>query len=173
MAQEDLCFVLHRAFEQAGPLRQVQLPPHAPWITQEARNTVAHLDERDSHFQFLISDRDKKFAASFDEVFKSEGLEIVRTPIRAPQANALAERWVRAIRTECLDWVLIMSRRHLERVVKTYIDHYNRHRPHRSLDLQSPDPEHLDDRGSPAVASSVRRRHRLGGLIHEYYEEAA
>ena len=172
MAQEDLCFVLHRAFEQAGPLRQVQLPPHAPWITQEARNTVAHLDERDSHFQFLISDRDKKFAASFDEVFRSEGLEIVQTPIRAPKSNAFAERWVRTIRTECRDRVLIVSRRHLERVVRTYINHYNRHRPHCSLELQSPDSERLHDRGSPADSSSVRRHDHLGGLIHEYCEEA-
>ena len=147
--------------------------PHAAWITQQARNTVTHFDERDSHFQFLIRDRDTKFAASFDEVFRTEGLEIVRTPIRAPKANAFAERWVRTIRTECLDWVLIISRRHLERVVRIYIDHYNRHRPHRSLDLQSPDPERLEERESLSVASSVRRRDRLGGLIHEYYEEAA
>lgn len=74
--------------------------------------------------RFLIHDRDTKFTAAFDEVFKSEGLNMVRTPIRAPKANAVAERWVRTVRTECLDWLLIFSRRHLERALRIYVAHY-------------------------------------------------
>ncbi|HYN35491.1 MAG TPA: integrase core domain-containing protein [Actinomycetota bacterium] len=147
--------------------------PHAAWVTQQARNLTIHLDERDHPFEFLIRDRDTKFVGSFDEVFRSEGLKIIPTPIRAPKANAFAERWVRTIRHECLDWVLVTSRRHLERVVKTYIDHYNRHRPHHSLDLHAPDPDELEERSWPAAAWSVGRRDRLGGLIHEYYEQVA
>src|SRR3989442_2722775 len=80
--------------------------------------------------RFLIHDRDSKFSAAFDEVFRSEGIRVIRTPIRAPQANAFAERFVRTVRGECLDWLLILGRRHLEHVLATYVTHYNRDRPH-------------------------------------------
>jgi len=83
--------------------------------------------------RFLIHDRDSKFSAPFNEVFRSEGIEVIHTPIRAPQANAYAERFVRTIRAECLDWLLILRRRHLERVLRAYTAHYNRERPHRAL----------------------------------------
>jgi putative transposase len=101
-------------------------------------------------------------------VFRSEGARVVRTPIRAPNANAYAERWVRTVRSECLDWLLIFGRRQLERVLRTYVDHYNRQRPHRALDLDAPDPV-----GEPVPfpwpkPRTVRRRDRLGGLLHEY-----
>jgi Integrase core domain len=85
--------------------------------------------------RFLIHDRDSKFTAAFDEVFRSEGLEVIHTPVRAPQANAYAERFIRTIRTEFLDWLLIVGRRHLEHVLRIYIEHYNRERPHRGLAL--------------------------------------
>ena len=94
-------------------------------------------------------------------------MRIVLTPIRAPNANAFCERWVGTVRAECLDWTLILGRRHLERVLRTYIGHYNQARPHRGLDLRTPigDP-------SPTVgdlrAADVRRRDLMGGLIHEY-----
>jgi putative transposase len=88
--------------------------------------------------RFLIHDRDSKFTASFDEVFCSEGIRVVHTPVRAPQANAYAERFVRTIRTECLDWLLILGRRHLEHVLRTYVSHYNRERPHRGLRSNRP-----------------------------------
>jgi len=88
----------------------------------------------------VIDDRDAKFSASFDEVFRSEGARVIRTPIRAPNANAHAERWVRTVRNDCLDWLLIFGRRQLERVLRTYVDHYNRKRPHRGLDLEIPEP---------------------------------
>jgi putative transposase len=93
----------------------------------------------------------------------------VRTPVRAPKANAIAERFVRTVRAECLDWLLILSRRHLDRVLRIYVDHYNRERPHRALKLCPPEPEG----GAPSGASEINRRDRLGGLIHEYYRAAA
>jgi transposase InsO family protein len=116
----------------------------------------------------LIHDRDSKFTASFDEVFRSEGIRVVHTPVQAPQANAYAERFVRTVRNECLDWLLITGRRHLEHVLRIYIQHYNRERPHRGLALQPPQPRaHALPRHG-----HVHRRDRLG-LVHEYYEAAA
>jgi putative transposase len=94
----------------------------------------------------------------------------VRTPLRAPKANSIAERFVRTVRAECLDWLLILNRRHLERVLRVYVDHYNRERPHRALELQAPEP---DERGERSPVGKIRRRDRLGGLIHEYYRAAA
>ena len=99
-------------------------------------------------------------------MFRSDGIEIVRTPFRTPQANGVAERFVRTIRSECLDWMLILDRKHLEQVLGIFIDHYNRHRPHRALALIPPQPVRLpppDWRGA-----RVERRDRLGGVIHEY-----
>jgi len=87
----------------------------------------------------LIRDRDAKFSGPFDEVFRTEGVTIVRTPIRAPRANAFAERWVRTVRTECLDWTLVRGREHLERVLRIYAEHYNAERPHRGLGLATPE----------------------------------
>ncbi len=110
--------------------------PTGAWVVQQARNlSFANLFER---MRFLIHDRDSKFTASFDEVFRSEGINVIHTPVRAPQANAYAERFVRTVRTECLDWLLIVGRRHLEHVLRIYIQHYNRERPHRGLALQPP-----------------------------------
>jgi len=119
--------------------------------------------------RFLIRDRDTKFTDTFDEVFRSEGIRVIRAPVRAPQANAYAERWVGTLRRECLDWILILDRRNLEAVVREYLEHYNTHRPHRGLDLRPPCPE-LAELGSTPVArrQGVRRQDRLGGLIHEY-----
>jgi putative transposase len=119
--------------------------------------------------RFLIHDRDSKFTASFDDVFRSGGIKVIHTPVRAPRANAFAERFVRTLRTECLDWILIVGRRHLEAVLRTYVQHYNRERPHRGLALQPPEPRTLK---SPCDGE-VRRRDRLGGLLHEYYRAAA
>jgi len=118
--------------------------------------------------RFLIRDRDSKYSGPFDEVFRSEGIRVVKTPVRAPKANAIAERFVRTFRSECLDWLLILNRRHLEHVLRVYVDHYNRQRPHRALDLKPPNPPNL---ALPAVGE-IRRRDRLGGLIHEYYQAA-
>ena len=121
--------------------------------------------------RFLIRDRDTKFSRSFDEVLRSEGMRVIRTPIRAPNANAHAERVIETIRAECLDWTLIWGRRHLDRTLRIYLDHYNRQRPHRALGLASP----LVAAGEPIAANprDVRRRDLLGGLIHEYHGAAA
>jgi putative transposase len=102
----------------------------------------------------------------------TEGVQVVRTPIRSPRANAICERWIRTVRTECLDWLLIFSSRHLERILRIYIRHYNSQRPHRALHLQVPEQEDLAKTPIP-VDARVSRRDRLGGLLHEYYEEAA
>jgi hypothetical protein len=128
--------------------------------------------ERARPLRFLIHDRDSKFCGPFDEVFATEGLQVVRTPVKAPRANAFCERWIRIVRTECLDWLFIFSPRHLEHVLRIYIRHYNRQRPHRTLQLQAPEQGELKKTPRPE-GGSVRRRDRLGGLLHEYYEAAA
>jgi putative transposase len=116
----------------------------------------------------LIRDRDSKFARDFDTVFASEGIRIIKTPVRAPKANAIAERFVRTARAECLDWLLIMNRRHLERRLRVFADHYNAHRPHRSLNLKPPDPAACKLCVLHPSTASVERQDRLGGLLHEY-----
>src|SRR5436190_8003359 len=142
--------------------------PTGGWVAQQARNlSFTGLFDR---MRFLIHDRDSKFTAAFDEVFRSEGIQVIHTPIRAPQANAYAERFVRTIRAECLDWLLIIGRRHLEHVLHIYTAHYNRERPHRALALHPPESATAIDR--PSVGT-VDRRDLLGGLIHEYHRAAA
>ena len=134
-------------------------------MSQHARNLAVDgaLDEA----TILVHDRDAKYSGAFDEVFRTEGVEVVRTPFRSPKANAYAERWVRTIRSECLDWTLVRGRRHLDRLVRTYAEHYNRARPHRGLGLETPaGAEQIDT--CPSGVRSVRRRDVLGGLIHEY-----
>jgi transposase InsO family protein len=142
--------------------------PDSAWVTQQARNLsiTGSLDEK----KLLIRDRDAKFSGPFDEVFRTEGLRVVKTPVRAPRANAFAERWVGTVRRECLDHVLIFGRRHLEHVLDAYAEHYNRARPHRSIDLRPPD--HAAS-AEGVVCSRIRRRDVLGGVIHEYKRSAA
>ena len=124
-----------------------------------------------SPVRFLIRDRDTKFSGSFDAVLRSEGIRVIRTPIQAPNANAHAERVIETIRAECLDWTLIQGRRHLDRTLRTYAEHYNRGRPHRALGLASPLAAAAEP--IPANPRDVRRRDLLGGLIHEYHGAAA
>ncbi len=147
--------------------------PDSAWVTQQARNLVLELDDRSIPVRFLIRDRDTKFTRTFDEVFRSEGARVIRTPIRAPNANAYAERVIETIRAECLDWTLNLGRRHLDRTLRTYADHYNRARPHRALDLAPPLSEASDPVPAPVSPRDVRRRDLLGGLIHEYRGLAA
>ena len=148
--------------------------PTGEWATQQARNIIETFVERTQPIRFLIHDRDSKFTAAFDEVFRSDGIRTIRTPVRAPRANAFIERWIGTVRRECLDRILILNRRHLERALPVYIRHYNEHRPHRSLDQRPPIEE--PPPGSKTNADvdvdldldHVRRRDLLGGLIHEY-----
>jgi len=148
---------------------------HGEWMLQQARNLLMELDDRDGQVRFLIHDRDAKFPAAFDALLASEKIKVIRTPVQAPNANAHMERWVGSVRRECLDWLLIVGRRQLEHVLRVYVRHYNRARPHRALDLKSPEPS----TGSPAHAESnlqslrLRRLDLLGGLIHEYEIPAA
>jgi putative transposase len=144
--------------------------PDTVWMTQRARNLVMDLDDRSERPRFLIYDRDTKFSRAFDSIFRSEGVEIVRTPIRAPNANAHAERWVGSVRKECLDRLLIFGRRQLEHVLRVYIRHFNQQRPHRALDLRPPDRD--SGTNPPPTATlctpQVQRHDLLGGLLHEY-----
>jgi transposase InsO family protein len=144
--------------------------PVGEWVTQQARNLVMGLEGRVGQFRFLVRDRDAKFTAAFDAVFATEGVEVLRTPVRAPRANAYAERWVGTVRREVLDRMLIFGRRQLVSVLAEYADHYNLHRPHRALG-QTP-PLEPNEPVVLAPAGRVVRRDRLGGLIHEYAQVA-
>jgi putative transposase len=142
--------------------------PDSAWVTQQARNLLLVLGERGRPVRFLLRGRDAKFCRNFDEVFGSEGGQVVVTPVRTPTANADAERWIRTVRAECLDWLLIIGRSHLEQVLRVYIDHYNAHRPHRALGLQPPDPAVEPALRSKDPPAQVHRRDLLGGLVHQY-----
>ena len=142
--------------------------PDAEWVTQHARQVMWMLSERSQPVRFLIRDHDRKFTDSFDAVFEAHGARIIRTPIQVPEANGFAERFVRTVRSECLDWLLMVNAPHLERTLTVYIDHYNVHRAHRSLELAPPNGRPAIERWSSAQPRDVKRRDRLGGLIHEY-----
>jgi transposase InsO family protein len=153
--------------------------PNSLWVTQQARNVTGDLADADITARFLVRDRDTKYVASFDNVFKAEGAEILQTPYRTPNANAFAERFVRTVRSECLDHLLVVNEAHLERVLRSYARHYNGHRPHQGIAQEIPAPEETDSLAVvPTIdsrhrhhrhrPSRIRRRDRLGGLIHEY-----
>ncbi|WP_410617114.1 integrase core domain-containing protein [Amycolatopsis sp. lyj-109] len=140
--------------------------PTAEWVVQRAWSLLVGLGDRVDGVRFLIRDRDAKLTAAFDAVFESVGIDILRGPVRAPRANAIAERWVGSVR---LDRMLVVNRCHLEQVLAEYFDHFNQHRPHRSLGQRPPDqvvPVRM------AGVWRVRQRDRLGGLIHEYQQVA-
>ena len=160
-------FVIEVASRQVHVLG-VTAHPTGEWVTQQARNLLMALDDRAD--RFLVRDRDAKFTAAFDAVFAAEGIEVLRTPVRAPRANACAERWVGTIRREVLDRMLILGCRQLRSVLTEYADHYNGHRPHRALEQAPP----LGSGEPPAFvpAGRVVRRDRLSGLIHEYAQVA-
>jgi putative transposase len=142
--------------------------PDGRWVGQQARNLIMRLGD-EQPFRFLVHDRDTKFSHAFDEVFRTEGFRVIRTPVQAPNANAHAERWVRTLRAECLDRILILGRRHLEHVLLVYRRHYNEHRPHRALDLLPPNGRDPTTLNAP---DHLQRRDLLGGLIHEYQAAA-
>jgi putative transposase len=152
-------------------LAGVTANPNGQWVIQQARNLLLVLGEQGRQARFMLRDRDAKFCRSFDDVFSSEGGKVLVTPVQAPKANAYAERWVRTVRAECLDWLLVVGRSHLEQVLRVYVQHYNRHRPHRALMLRSPDPL-----PRPTILGQdnrrLCRRDLLGGLLHEYRQAA-
>jgi transposase InsO family protein len=139
--------------------------PNAAWVTQLARNFFAALGERAGAFRFLIRDRDSKFTATFDVVFASEGIEIKKSAPRCPKMNAYAQRWVKTVRAECTDRMLIADQRHLHVLLTVYTQHYNAGRAHRSLALRAPDD---DPSVIPFPAHRITRNKILGGLINEY-----
>jgi putative transposase len=141
-------------------------------VAQQARNLLMQLDDDGVHPRFLVRDRDSTFSREFDEIFRSEGIRLIRAPVRAPKARAHAERWVGSARRECLDRLLVLGRRHLQHVLAAYTRHYNEHRPHRSLRQHPPlsarPPSNEQATASIIDLEQLRRRDLLGGLIHEY-----
>lgn len=160
----------HRRVHPAG----ITAHPTGAWVTQVARNLLMDLDEHAHRFRFLIRDRDAKFTAAFDTVFAAAGIELLKIPPRSPRANAYAERWVRTVRTECLDWQLIGNRRHAERVLTAYVAHYNTGRPHRGINLAVPVPVSEPHNAAAGIepVGHIQRVDVLGGLIHEYRRAA-
>jgi transposase InsO family protein len=127
------------------------------------------LDDRVAQFKFLIRDRDTKFTSMFNAVFASEDIQIIKTPIRAPRANAIMERWIGSLRRELLDRMFILNARHLRRVLTEYENHFNTHRPHRALTQAAP----LRALPQPdTTETKIIRRDRLGAVIHEYTQVA-
>ena len=161
-------FVIEHASRRVHILG-VTAHPTGAWLTQLARNLLMDLDDANRGFRFLIRDRDSKFTAAFDAVFTAIDIRIIRTPIRAPRATAIAERFIGTLRRECLDHLLISGERHLAAVLREYVQHYDTHRPHRALG-QHPPAAHTP----PPAAAILRplRRDRLGGLVHEYVQVA-
>jgi putative transposase len=147
-------------------LAGVTAHPVGPWVTQQARNLVATLEDQGRAVRFLVRDRDAKFVGPFDEVMRSSGARVIRTPVRAPRANAFAERFVRTTRAECLDWLLVRNERHLDRVLREFVAHYNHERPHRGINLDAPVPQLTLRRFESG--DGVERVNRLGGVLHEY-----
>ncbi len=145
--------------------------PTGAWTTQAARNLFMGHGERLDGARGLVRDRGSQFVDAFDEVFRTEGFKILRTPVRTPVANAFAERWIGSIRREVLDRTIIWNRRQLERLVGDYIEHYNQHRPHQSLSQRPPTPAHEPPKAAPATIT-VLRTSRCDGLVHEYRNAA-
>jgi hypothetical protein len=141
------------------------LNPNGAWTTQQARQLIWKMESRKNEFHFLIHENDTKFTDKFDAVFLSEGLHVIRTPYQAPNANAFAERWIRTIREECLDYILILNEVHLRNVLREYVEgYYNSARPHQGISQSMPlSPGRLVSSGA------VKKRQVLGGIIHDYY----
>jgi transposase InsO family protein len=163
------CFAVVEHSSRRVHILGVTANPTAGWVAQQAKNLVLELGDRAGGFKFLIRDRDAKFTAMFDEVFRAEAIRVVLTAPQAPRMNAIMERWVGSLRRELLDRILIMNAHHLRKVLAEYESHFNSHRPHRALNQASPlhalpDPINADIK--------VTRRDRLGGLLHEYAQVA-
>jgi putative transposase len=162
-------FVIEHASRRVHILG-VTAHPTGAWLTQVARNLLMDLDDANRGFRFLIRDRDSKFTAAFDAVFTAIDVRIIKTPVRAPRANAIAERFVGTIRRELLDRLLIINQRHAAAVLHEFERHYNDHRPHRTLGQAAP-ARPLPRRATTEI-HKIQRHDRLGGLVHEYQQVA-
>jgi putative transposase len=149
-------------------LAGVTTHPTGWWVAQQARTLAAVLNDEATTFKFLIRDRDAKFTRAFDDLWRSTGAEIIRTPVQAPNANSIAERWVGTVRRECLDQLLVVGCQRLIGVLRTYVEHHNLHRRHPSLAFATPLPTERGEARSAPNVGQLRRRDVLGGLIHEY-----
>ena len=149
-------------------LAGVTANPNETWVAQQARQVMWELGERNPPCRFIIRDRDKKYIEAFDTIFRSEGIKVIRTPVRAPNANAYAERWVRTVREECLDHLLILNQAHLRRVLKTYVEYYNEARPHQGIGQRIPIAPEQSTHTGP-----VEHRKVLGGIINDYYRSSS
>jgi hypothetical protein len=163
------CFAVVEHANRRIHILGVTTHPTADWVAQQARNLLMDLDNHTSQFKFLIRDRDSKFTSMFDAVFASEGIQIIKTPTRAPRANAIMERCIGSLRREILDRTLVLNARHLRRVLAEYENHFNTHRPHRSLAQAAP-PRTLPQPDTTEI--KIIRRDRLSGAIHEYMQVA-
>jgi putative transposase len=143
--------------------------PDGAWTGQPARNLIMDLVGRVGSLRFLIWDRNAKFTAAFDDVFVGEGIRVVKSPPRAPRANCYAGRWVRTVRSECTDRMLVYDEAHLRMVLRAYVSHYNGHRPHQSRDQWPPDH---DEPVVVPLTAPVQRRKVLGGVINTCYRAA-
>ncbi len=158
----------YRNWHASGHFAGCTAHPDNAWVTQQDRQVMWELEDREPGIRFLIRDNDKKFTESFDTVFCAEGIDVIPTPYRAPNANAFAERWIHSAREECLDKLLIINQGHLRRVMREYMAFFNTARPHQGLEQQISVPITTHDNTGP-----VRCRTVLGGIIHDYYREAA
>jgi putative transposase len=143
--------------------------PDGPWTTQQARNLLADIGDRAGRFRYLVRDRAGQFTRSFDAVLADAGINVIQIPPRCPQANCFAERFVRTLRAELTDWLLIFGQRHLRLLLNEYVRHYNTQRPHRGQQLRPPRPEHTTQE---VEGPNIVRRPILGGLINEYRRAA-
>ena len=145
-------------------LAGVTAHPDGQWVAQQARQYLWAIEEREETFRCLIHDNDRKLTKAFHGVFQSKQISVIHTPLEAPNANPFAERWVRSVREELLDHVLILNQAHLRRILQIYINYYNSRRPHQSLAQQSPIPY-----PGTKNTGTVNRRQLLGGILNDYY----
>ena len=167
--QRLYCFFVMEAGSRYVHVLGITANPDGPWTAQQIRNLLMDLGDHAAGFRFLVRDRAGQFTAEFDAVLAGAGIEVVKIPPQSPRANAYAERWVRTVRAEVTDRMLIFGERHLRMILAEYKTHYNGQRPHRRRQLRPPRPDH-----PPADPSRkrIQRRPYLGGLINEY-ERAA
>jgi hypothetical protein len=161
---------LYALFVMEARTRQVHIlgvtaHPTAGRATQQTRQLMWELGDRASRFHYLIRDRDATFTAAFDAVLASEGVTVVKIPPRSPNCNPHAEPFVRPVRQECTDHVLLLNRSHAEKILRDYARHFNEHRPHQGRSQLAPND---DPTIIPLPTTRIQHRQTVGGLINKY-----